>query len=355
MLGVIGADAATLDRAAEGLRSRLRSAATWALIERSAKGTQVLGDAGIGVADLRAWLDPESRPVLDWSGLQRAADRVVPDGSLFALGVVVDELLPDSVAIFLWPEAPLPAVPDVLIVPLGDLATAAAFAALDVSPIRSVPVLGAVVTDRGPGLAPIVMAVDPGGPAEKAGIVPGDAIESLDGAELDGVAALRKALAGRLDSHGRTGRTMPLVLRSAAGSRQVAFAMGISPVFLDPAGSEVLWSATGLALEALAQDADTVTPGWVIELDRAVVRLHGGDLDAAIRILRGIEPPPASGVALGMRSYLLGRALIRAGADYREAARALFAEAASTPGARLFDGDGPLIAPRARARLQSIR
>ena len=74
----------------------------------------------------------------------------------------------------------------------------------------------------------------------------------------------------------------------------------------------------------------------------------------AAEALRGITAPESAGVGQATVDYLLGIALLEVDpAAYLETSRGLIARAAEA-GGRLEHNDGPLLAPRARARLETL-
>jgi hypothetical protein len=87
--------------------------------------------------------------------------------------------------------------------------------------------------------------------------------------------------------------------------------------------------------------------------------LRAGDFVAAVRLLNRIDAASIPGLdrpglGRGHLEYWLGLALTQAGARYAGDARDAFQRAASSAQGRLYSDDGPLVAPRARARLERL-
>ena len=87
-------------------------------------------------------------------------------------------------------------------------------------------------------------------------------------------------------------------------------------------------------------------PGWC--------GMRSGEWRRAAEALRGIEAPAGDGVGRATVEYLLGVTLLEVDrAAYRDTALGLIGRAAEGR-ARLESNDGPLLAPRARARLETL-
>jgi hypothetical protein len=144
------------------------------------------------------------------------------------------------------------------------------------------------------------------------------------------------------------------VASPGAGTHQVALGLAMAPVILGMRESGVLYSVAASELEAETQNAESVIPKWVVGLDQAVVYLHGGDLQGAIRVLREVKPPEGQRLGQAMTDYLMGLALASAGGDYTSQAKDFLGKAAADPEGRLYHADGPFVAPRAQARLRVL-
>jgi hypothetical protein len=275
-------------------------------------------------------------------------------GALYLLAVLSDDLLASSAHVFVFPQAPLPARPDLVTVALEQADIARLETLLDASVFSERATLGAVIVDTQLGGAPLVVHVSEGGPAHSSGLEIGDEIAAIEGAPVSSAAQVAAALAERIETHAKTGRTVPLQVRSADGARDVALGFTTAPVILGLRETGILYSAAGYQLAAEAQNADSLLPKWVVALNQAVVHLRGGDLQGAIRLLREVKAPEGARLGQGMADYLLGIALASAGGDYAVNAKEFLGKAAADAEARLYHADGPFIAPRAKARLRVL-
>jgi hypothetical protein len=256
--------------------------------------------------------------------------------------------------VFVFPQSPLPARPDVIDVALSEEDVARLQGLLDASVVAERAALGALLVDSPAAAGPLVVSVSPGGSAAVSGLRPGDEIVGIDGGAVTSVADLLSALDARIESHARTGQTVPLEVSSAEGARQVALGFSAGPVILGLRETDILYSAAGHELQSEAQDSQSLVPKWVVALNQAVVHLHGGDRQGAIRFLREVKAPEGGRLGQGMVDYLMGLALSGAGGDYTASAKEFLTKAAADTESRLYHVDGPFIAPRAQARLRVL-
>jgi hypothetical protein len=353
LLGAVGGDEQSAARLLSLLAEKLAPLTRYAFIDRAGAAAPVLAAAGTEVRELRAFAQTGSRQTIPWDRIQAEADRRAK-GALYLLAVLADDLLASRAHVFVFPQAPLPARPDVVDLDLAGGDVDRLEKLLETSAITERAVLGAVLVDAPTGPGPLVVHLTPGGSAESSGLEVGDRITEVDGAAVASAEELLAALEQRVESHARAGKTVPLEVASADGSRQVALGFSTGPRILGLRETGVLYSAAAYELQAEARNDQSLVPKWVIGLDQAVVDLHGGDLQGAIRVLREVKAPEGSRVGQGMVDYLMGLALATAGGDYAATAKDFLARAAADDEARLYHADGPFIAPRARARLRVL-
>lgn len=353
LLGVLGGDEQSAARLKSLLTEGLATLDRYALIDRASSGAQILSAAGVEVRGLRAFAQTGSRQAIPWDRIRAEAERQAK-GALYLIAVLADDLLASRAHVFVFPQAPLPARPDLVDLELVDRDAIRLENLLDASVITERPVLGAVLADAATGTGPLVMHVTAGGSAVSSGLGAGDRIVAVDGVPVATAAEVHAALDARTESHAKTGQTVPLDVTSAAGTRQVALAFSTGPEILGLRETEVLYAAAAYELQSEAQNKDSLVPRWVIGLNQAVVHLHGGDLQGAIRVLREVQAPEGSRLGQGMADYLMGLALTNAGGEYAATAQEFLTKAAADPEARLYHADGPFVAPRARARLRVL-
>jgi hypothetical protein len=364
-LGILGRGGEAAESLARSLKVALGDAGKWAVLDRSREGPAVLAAAGATAAALvaesdvhdalelargTASLPPPARPGgVDWRRVQQAVDRQAP-GMLYVAAVLVEDLLESDARIFVWPAAPGPPAPDVVKLPLGEPGAAKRLGAAFHRRIalRS-PWLGALAIDGAAAGGPVVADVSPGSPADTAGVAVGDQVVAVDGIPV----ASRAALDERIAAAG-LGATVDLGLRSAAGGERTAtLRLGSSPWIRTDFGPGALDAVTYTDLELLAETA--ADDAWLVRASQALLLLRAGEAEEAARRLRSVGAPQSShGVSQATVDYWLALALEATGSDYRDAARALLERAAGLPGARLYHADGAFLAPRARARVQSL-
>lgn len=353
LLGILGGDTSTASRLGTMLSERFDKLDQWAPIDRSGAGTAILEAAGVDLGNLRAFAQTGSRQVIPWERIQAEADKRA-DGALYVLGVLSDDLLANQIHMFLFPQAPLPPHPDLVNLTLDAATVDHLGAMLDASVLVERPALGAILIDSPAARGPLVIRISPGGAARLAGLEPGDEIVAIDGTPVSDSPQLQAEMAARIESHARTGKTVPLRVVSAAGEREAQLGLVLTPVVIRLGATDLLYSAASYELANEEADAESLVPKWVVQLNEAIVYLHGGDLQGAIQRLRSIAAPPGEPLGEAEINYLLGLALSSAGGEYAQTASGFLTKAAEMEDGRLYHADGPLIAPRAQIRLQSL-
>ena len=351
LLGVLGGDrvaAADLERR---LAERLGALTEWALAERAEIGFEVLREAGIDRGRMRA-LAAEIAAVEppDWAALQAALDRRLA-GSAYLLAVLSDDLYASRADLWLWSAAPGPTRPARRRVALADGGGLDELAADLDRPLRLIaPWVGARFVDSPVAGSPLVLSVEPAGPAAAAGLRAGDTVGAMDGAPAGSARELTARFAALA-----AGREVELRLDGGGGEqRTVRLTPAPGPLIASLNDPAALDPALAARLVSLEHSADPPAPGWVLRLNRGVVLMRSGEWRSAAETLRGIEAPATAGVGKATVDYLLGVALLEVDrAAYRDTALGLVGRAAAA-GGRLESNDGPALAPRARARLGTL-
>lgn len=351
-LGVLGGDAETARNLDQSLRVTLADSGKWTLLNFSARAPQVLENAGVTAATLRA-VEEESaggaRSAVDWKSVQQAVDEDV-SGLVYLVAVPENDLVATHANVWIWPRSPGPAEPDRVRLPLGDQAALDELKASFRSTVRLTrPWVGALVIDTDAAPHPTVIDVAPGSPAEAAGLAVGDLIAGVAGVPVVTHAAFEERIAAA-----EIGEILDLGVQSAAGPRTLKLTLGSSPDLLATSRAGLLDSVAYTELVLLAEKAPPDL-AWVVEIDQALIQMRAYEWAEAARRLRSIRAPQTShGVGQATVDYLLGLALSAAGPDFTAGARQHFEKAAGLAGARLFHNDGAFVAPRAKARLTSL-
>ncbi len=349
LLGVLGGDRVNARNLTRALTDRLSSLEDWTLVDKSDPGAALVEGLGIDAPLLREHAEVPGVHV-DWEGLQAAADRETP-GSIYVLGVLSDDTWADEADLWVWPAAPGPASPDRLRVSLNDTAAVELFASNFTSPMPfERPWFGALMIDSEAAAGPLIVDVTEGGPAAAAGLQVGDTIVTIAGSAVGSVKAVNEVFAGAIP-----GAALAVQVQRAAGTEIVELILGTSPAVISPSEPGLVYSLISAALSRTLSGGEMSGPRWVLEMNRAAVLIHTGAWEAALDALRRIEGAPTEpGLGQAAIDYWLGIALSALGPNYNDSAIQLFRRAAAAPGGRLFHNDGPFVAPRARARLESL-
>ena len=352
-LGVLGDDPAGV-RAMESALESFRGAGAYSVLGRAAEGIAALAELGVDAETLRE--RATARRELDWNAIQEQVQARLPAALYFA-AVLNDDLVADAVDLWWWPAAPGPARPDVRTVRIdsgrledGPLLSLAG--ALDPDLGRQTPRFGAVLIDSLTAGVPIVATVEPGGPAEEAGLRPAMEVLAIDGTAASSTLQLTAALEDL-----EPGGAVELEIQD----RDTVFVLTVEPEWgwtgLDVFDPDLLPSAAAARLlQELERSGDI--PRWLLEFNLANLLLAGGDAAEAIRSLRTIDAPGRSGLGRETVEYTVGLALQMLsdeGRDeYRARARAVFETLATAERGRLMSDAGPRVAPRARLQADAL-
>ena len=352
-LGVLGDDPAGV-RAMESALESFRGTGAYSVLGRASEGAAALAEVGLDAQTLR---DRETaRRELDWNAIQEHVQTRLP-AALYFLAVLNDDLVADAVDLWWWPADPGPARPDVRTVPIdggrlerGPLVSLAR--ALDPDLGRQTPRFGAVLIDSLSAGVPIVATVEPGGPAEEAGLAPGMEVIAIDGTAMSSTLQLTSVLED-LEPGG--------VVELEIQDRDAVLVLTVEPEWgwtrLDVRDPDLLPSAAAARLlQELERSGDI--PRWLLEFNLANLLLAGGDAPEAIRSLRTIDAPGRTGLGRETVQYTVGlalRMLSDEGQDeYRARARAVFEALATAERGRLESDAGPKLAPRARLQAEAL-
>ena len=349
-LGVLGGDEMSAHALETALVETFAEIEGWTLLNRGEQGPRLVEGAGASIERLRD-LAGASSPLggaINWRQLQAATGRVLP-GSVFLLAVLASDDVAEAVDLWLWPAAPGPARPERVRLPLSgregisDIIRGLA----DAFPL-SRNYLGAQLIDSPSAGAPVVATVRSGGPAELAGIEVGDEILSLAGNAVGTVANTLSWLESFAPNS-----SVGVRLRGPAGERTVQMLVSSRPQVIPPNEPEraytLVWALSAAAIGRL----DSEVPTWVLQLNQASALLHFGEWQAAVDLLESVQAPEGPGLGSAMVDYWMGIGLTELGRV--EDARAAFERVLLSPEARYLHDEGPLLSPRAQARMAGMR
>ena len=209
------------------------------------------------------------------------------------------------------------------------------------------PTLGVTVVDVADLEGPVVVAVDPNGPAAKAGVQPGDVVLRANSQPVPDAAALTTLLAGR-----KADEDMTLDMKDKAGAAKKAdVKVFMTPRLIGLNDQSLLVNKILVDLRGrLEQPGDPVTDS-VMRLNLAVALARVGAWSAARLELQRVKLNDGPGVSAGTVQYLLGLAAERMG-NNAEAEAAWRAAAASTA---LISEDGLPVKDLAEVRLAGLQ
>ena len=349
-LGVVGEDANRRRDLDQALRQALARSGKWALLDRSAEAPPLLQSLGITVDALRAEADATAPGQhVDWAKLQWSADQRTP-GLLYAMAVVNDTLLARQATVFIWPAAPGPPVANRWLLPSGAIEPMQRLETALNRPLElRRPWLGAILSDSPLSPHPLVFSVTSGGPAEAAGLRPGDLLIAISQVPVFSHRDVEQRLAAA-----EIGEVLDLGVQRQDGPHALRLTLRASPQVVD-LKQEGLLPAVVFADLQVAKEGASPEIAWLIRLDQGRLLLASRQYEEAVRHLRDVNAPQTShGFGQAAVDYWLGLALSNLDGSYRDAARQAFERATSLPEARLDHHDGPFVAPRAAARLLAL-
>jgi hypothetical protein len=238
--------------------------------------------------------------------------------------------------------------PDVIEIDLDSPdATSQAVGRLDRSLTFFRPSLGLTAVDVADTEGPVVVAVDPNGPAAKAGIQPGDIVLKANSQPVPDAAALINLLAGR-----KADEDLTLDLKDRAGvAKKADTKVFMTPRLIGLNDQSLMINKILVDLRnRLQTQGDPITDS-VIRLNMAVALARVGAWPDARLELQRVKLNDGPGVAAGTVHYLLGLAAERMG-NLAEAEAAWKTAAGTTA---LETEDGLPVKDLAEARLQGLQ
>ncbi len=352
LLGVLGGDTVAGEALVRGLTDSFEGLEEWAVTDCIDAGPELLAELGIGTQMLRREADaaPGEGALPDWQPVQSLADGRCP-GSVYLLAVLSDDLYAAHADLWMWSAAPGPHRPERRRVALegsGDVEEVVS--AFSVPLKVTVPWLGAQLVESEAVDAPVVTSVTAVGPAAEAGLMVGDRISMIDGSKVSTTSEALTRLEGL-----EPGSIVNLEVQAKGGVRTLSLEVGSSAAVISLEDPGLLSSVVSARMASALTQTELPAPEWVLRLNQAAILLRGGVWREAVTVLRTIRAPVGPGLGQAAVDYWLGVALLAVDpTTYGESARGALVRAMEVPEARLYHNDGPLVAPRARARLDEL-
>ncbi|NKB88923.1 MAG: PEGA domain-containing protein [Acidobacteria bacterium] len=331
-LGVAGGDALDRDSANAPLLRALQGLRGWTIIDRSLYAADLTPAEALALGtgahdDIRCRFEDEA-PV-----------------GLFVIGALDPNAL-STVVLNVWAvDSELPPA-QITLQPNSGTDLTAELADLEVALLAARAWHGLAVVDAQSG--PMVAAVSAGSPGDSAGFAPGDRLTSLPGGSVQDATAF----ASWMEAAGPQ-RRVEIGIERAGSSATLQLDLAPSPqIGAPPSAVTALawWARAGAGIAA----ADVGQPIWALHLQQALMLIENNQIDAAIDMLWDAAAPADAPFGQAAVDYWLGLALTLGDAPDLDAARNAFNRAASADNGRLFHNDGPLVGPRARARIRRI-
>ena len=209
------------------------------------------------------------------------------------------------------------------------------------------PTLGLTAVDVVDMEGPVIVAVDPNGPAAKAGIQAGDILLKANAQPVADAAALIALLAGR-----KADEDLTLDLKDRAGAaRKVDTKVIMTPRLIGLNDQSLMINKILVDLRSRLQTQGDPLTDSVMRLNLAVALARAGNWSEARLELQRVKLGDGPGVAAGTVQYLLGLAAERMG-NIAEAEAAWKTAAQTTA---LETEDGLPVKDLAEARLQGLQ
>ncbi len=191
---------------------------------------------------------------------------------------------------------------------------------------------------------PIVLAVDSGGPAAKAGVQMGDIVQSVSGAAVTKAVDLLRAVRGM-----EPGASLGITLGRGGTSETVTVTVGTTPLEIPLNEDGFLYNKAIVDLRHRMVVEPAVA--GLAGLNVALCYMQLGDYETALKeYLPRVTLSETRGISQGTVLYYTALAYLRLG-ERAEAAR-IFQQALAFEGATIQSNDGPRIVPLAQRRLR---
>jgi hypothetical protein len=191
---------------------------------------------------------------------------------------------------------------------------------------------------------PIVLSVDPGGPAAKAGVQMGDVVQAAGGAKVTKALDLLRTVRGM-----EPGAGLSLTLTRGGATQTADVTVGTTPLEVPMNEEGFLYNKAIVDLRHRMVVEPAVA--GLAGLNVALCYMQLGDYETALKeYLPQVTLAETTGISQGTVLYYTGLAYLRLG-ERAEAGR-LFQQALAFEGATIHSNDGPRVVPLAQRRLR---
>jgi tetratricopeptide (TPR) repeat protein len=191
---------------------------------------------------------------------------------------------------------------------------------------------------------PIVLAVDSGGPAAKAGVQMGDIVQSAGGAAVTKAVDVLRVVRGM-----EPGASLALTLGRGGATETVSVTVGTTPLEIPMNEDGFLYNKAIVDLRHRMVVEPAVA--GLAGLNVALSYMQLGDYETALKeYLPKVSLTESTGISQGTVHYYTALAYLRLG-ERAEAAR-IFQQALAFEGATIQSNDGPRVVPLAQRRLR---
>lgn len=193
-----------------------------------------------------------------------------------------------------------------------------------------------------------VLRVVPGGPAFKAGIQPGEVVQSAGGTPVTSTPELLALVEAR-----KPGDTLALHVQGEGGVRVVELKLEQTPQEIPLNDPDLLYNKVMMDLRQQVEGYPGTEAAAFARLNLGLAAMHFGDFAAAHdHFAQAVkELPQRPGLSQGTAQYYLGVSLERLG--YKKEALDAYAAAKAAQEATLYTNDGPAVALLAQRRAGS--
>ena len=208
------------------------------------------------------------------------------------------------------------------------------------------PWVGAAFTDTLLGEGPVVVRVVKSGPANRAGLLAGDQVLSVNGKKVSEAKSLLVGTAGWKEKD-----RLAFAVRRDASTQNISLTVETTPVLIPLFSPDRLYNKALCDYRQFARGADDPFQRALAQVNLGLAFMHFQAYEKALsESFNVVTLPAGGGISRGTVRYYQGLCYLKK--DLVPEARTAFQEAAASPEATLESNDGPPVAARAKNLLQ---